>query len=111
MKREEKKIHLVDHIIYADTFWKRLKGLLGTTHLSKDNGLLLKPCRQIHTWGMKYSIDVVYLNESGEIVEIDEHVSPNRWKRKVPEATMVLEVSAGLMKRKNGFVGQKIDFL
>ena len=111
MKRDEKTIHLIDHILYADTFWKRLKGLLGTSHLPKDTGLLLRPCSQIRTWGMKYPIDVLYLDEIGRIVEIDRQVPPNRWKRKVPNAKMVLEISAGQIKGSRKMIGLKVDFL
>jgi len=109
--QKERTFRLVDRMILADSFWKRLKGLLGTEALPEDTGLLLKPCRQIHTWWMKYPIDVLYLDSQGNVLHIDPEVPPNKWKKPVTDAAMVLEVNAGLCRKKNVEIGQKIDFL
>lgn len=51
---------LVASLHLADTFWPRLKGLLGTAALSEGEGLLLRPCNCVHTCGMRYAIDVFF---------------------------------------------------
>ena len=109
--QEESTLRVVERIILADSFWKRLKGLLGTSELPEETGLLLKPCRQIHTWWMKYSIDVLYLDADGKVLHIDPEVPPNKWKKPIAEAQMVLEVAAGLCRKKKIKIGQKTDFL
>lgn len=106
----DESIKITETVIKAESFWKRLKGLLGTRELPEDTGLLLKPCRQIHTWWMNYPIDVLYLDSHGRILHIDSEVPPNTWKKPVKKADMVLEIKAGLCRKKNIQIGQKIEF-
>lgn len=55
-------------IRFANTFLTRLRGLLGRCPLGPDEALVIKPCRSIHTYGMKYTIDVAFLNSVGEVL-------------------------------------------
>lgn len=60
----------------ASTWWQRLRGLLGT-----DEGascLLLLNCRSIHTFGMRYAIDVAFVSSDGEVVRSERGVKPGR---------------------------------
>ncbi|MDR7866095.1 MAG: DUF192 domain-containing protein [Sporomusaceae bacterium] len=52
----------------ADGFFSRLKGLLGTKSLLMGEGLVIRPCNSIHTFGMSYSIDVVFAAD-GDLVK------------------------------------------
>ena len=83
----------VAEVILADTFFLRLRGLIGRT-LAEGQGLLLSPCNQIHTFWMGYPIDTVYLDAAGRIVRIDENVLPNRTCRGERGAKRVLELPA-----------------
>lgn len=81
----------------ADTFWRRLRGLLGRPPLQAGEGLLLRPCRAVHMHGMKYPLDVIFLDRSGAVVAIYEHLAPGaktRWHRPAYEA---LELPAGTL--------------
>lgn len=87
-------------LILADTFWRRLRGLLGASPLAPDHGLLIAPARDIHTWGMRYAIDLVFLDDALRIVHLHAHVPP--WRCcVVPRSagrksiTQVLELRAG----------------
>ena len=44
-------------------FLERMRGLLGTKNLDNDEGLLIAPCSSVHTFGMRYSIDVLFLDK------------------------------------------------
>jgi uncharacterized membrane protein (UPF0127 family) len=52
---------IADKCYVAESFFDRLKGLIGTKHMSNAEGLLLKPCNDIHMWFMSIPIDVVFL--------------------------------------------------
>jgi len=73
---------------FALTFPKRLKGLLYTE--PNDSVLLIVPCRSIHTFGMKYAIDVAFINQAGLVVRSIRDVFPNS-KEKCRDACAVLE--------------------
>ncbi|MDR3591054.1 MAG: DUF192 domain-containing protein [Negativicutes bacterium] len=78
----------------AETKAERLKGLLGTRCLPLGHGLLLRPCNGVHTYGMCYSIDVLFLDEEYRVVEIVPDMWPMRIARNCA-STMVLELPAG----------------
>lgn len=79
-------------------FWDRLKGLLGRQKLAENQGLLIKPCRQIHTFGMKFPIDVIFINREGLVVKVINCLEPGR-QAYAMKAAYTLEVSAGMAKR------------
>ncbi len=84
--------------IDAGTFFLRLRGLLGRG-LSRGEGLILTPCDQIHTFGMKYPIDVVYLDSAGLVLEVEAAVPEGKACRRVKGARSVLELFAGEAER------------
>ncbi|HOA34573.1 MAG TPA: DUF192 domain-containing protein [Clostridiales bacterium] len=86
---------LVRNVELANTFFTRLKGLMFRESLPNDTGLLIYPCCQIHTYFMKFSIDVVYLNRDFKVVFIDRNIQPGVSVRRIREAKCVLELNAG----------------
>jgi len=79
----------------ADSFWQRLIGLLAHTVLGDDEGLLLVPCSGIHTLGMRFTIDVVFLDRQNRVLGFADAVPPNRI-RSAPKGTFkVLEIAEG----------------
>lgn len=56
----------------------RMRGLLGTDHLAAGSGVLLLPCRAVHTRAMRYPIDVVFLDATGRVVRILREMVPGR---------------------------------
>lgn len=86
---------LGDEIWVAETKAERMKGLLGTQCLLAGQGLLLRPCSGIHTFGMKYAIDVLFLDGDYRVVETVDHMGPMRIARSYL-AIMVLELPAGM---------------
>ncbi len=63
-------------IIKADTFFKRLRGLMGQKNI--DYGMLFPKCNSIHTFNMKENIDVIGLNENNEVIYKYENLPKNR---------------------------------
>jgi uncharacterized protein len=79
-------------IVVARSGWRRLVGL---AFRGPPGGALLIPrCRSVHTFGMRFALDLVWLDSRGRVVAVDEHVPPwrVRWCRR---AAAVVEVPAG----------------
>lgn len=83
----------------ADRFLPRLVGLLGRRALAEGEGLLLVPCSSIHTLGMRFPIDVLFLGPEGNVLRALHGVPPWRVPAPVPGARMVLELPAGTLAR------------
>lgn len=96
---------ILQRVRVADRWWARLRGLLGTMCLDDSSGLLLKPCRAIHTWWMHYSLDVVFLDHGGMVVAIEEQIPPWSYASGGMNAYSTLELSSGAIKRLNIRVG------
>jgi uncharacterized membrane protein (UPF0127 family) len=62
----------------ADTHMSRLRGLLGRMKLRTDEGLWIVPCQGIHTIGLLFPIDVIYLDANGRVIHIIERLGPFR---------------------------------
>ena len=82
-------------VMLADNFWSRLVGLLLHRSLPNDEALLLVPCASIHTFGMRITIDVIFLDKQNKVLGFSDHVTPNRI-RSAPRGTVkVLEIAQG----------------
>jgi uncharacterized membrane protein (UPF0127 family) len=99
---------LADRLRVADTHWTRLRGLLGTSELAHGEGLWIRPCRQVHMFGMRYAIDVVFLDDATRIVGLTPDLRPWRVSPLVRAATSVLELPAGTIARAALREGQAI---
>ncbi|WP_414040869.1 DUF192 domain-containing protein [Acidithiobacillus sp. M4-SHS-6] len=93
----------------ASTPWSRAKGLLGKRRLSAEEALWLRPCRAVHTWGMGFPIDLVWLDGEGRILALREGLRPWYWawpiKAKVRDT---LELAAGQIARAELQLGQQL---
>jgi len=66
------------NIARADTHLKRLKGLLGTLRLNSDEGIWVTPSQGVHTIGLRFAIDLVYLNSNHSVIELVESIGTFR---------------------------------
>jgi len=86
-------------IFEANSFFPRLIGLLGTDKPDPHGALWIVPCSGIHTFGMHYPIDVLFLDKDGHIVRSKNHLKPGRFLKTVPSAESVVELPAGSIHR------------
>ena len=79
----------------ADTFWTRFVGLQFRGELPAGHALLITRCPSIHTFCMRFAIDVAFLDEQWRVVEISRNVRP--WRVQIPhaKACAVVETTAG----------------
>lgn len=92
---------LVDHLHIAGSFMERAIGLLGRGYLDSNEGLWIAPCSGIHTIGMRFPIDVLFLNRHGCALRVAPYVHPWRFCGPVRGARTVIELPAGTIRRQN----------
>lgn len=93
----------------ADRGERRRKGLLGRQQLSPGEGLWILPCEAVHTFGMKFSIDLIYLDREYRIRKLRSNVGP--WSLSAClSAHSVLELAAGTIQQTQSKRGDKLKF-
>lgn len=102
---------LAERAAVANTPSSRRRGLLGTEMLEEGDGLLITPCRQVHTLGMRYPIDLVFLDVEGRVVKTVRGLRPWRLSPFVLRARAVLEVPAGTVEGSGTAPGDRLRFL
>src|SRR5262249_56231965 len=68
---------LADRLRPAHTHWSRLRGLLGTRELGPGEGLWIRPSNQVHMFGMRYALDLVFLDSPGRVLRLIRNLAPN----------------------------------
>jgi hypothetical protein len=101
---------LGDKVETARTHLERTRGLLGTTKLPRGVGLWIVPCRSIHSFGMRYEFDALFIDREGRVVGIHPRFRRNRISRIFWSARGVLELSAGTLERTSTSLGDEIVF-
>ncbi len=93
----------------VDGFFGRLRGLLAKTSLKAGSGIVLKPCKQIHTFFMLFSIDVIFIDKDFRALHVIENMKPWRLSPLLLKSMYTVELSAGSLK--GGVkVGDKLCF-
>lgn len=92
----------------ADRPWSRLLGLLGRAKLAKDEGLLLTPCSSIHTFFMRFGIDVLYLDHNHVVVKAVHALRPFRFSACLRSARSVLELPVGVIEASGTQAGDQL---
>jgi uncharacterized membrane protein (UPF0127 family) len=83
----------------ADTAASRSHGLLGRDGLAPGDGLILDPCRLIHTFFMRFAIDVVFFDRHHRVTRVAREVRPFRFAWGGWSARVTLELPAGTLAR------------
>lgn len=82
-------------VAIANSFISRLVGLLSRRQLPDSEALLLVPCASIHTIGMRFTIDVLFLNRENRVLGYSDNVLPNRFRFAPKGTEKVLEIAQG----------------
>lgn len=100
---------LADRADIADTSAKRRTGLLKHTGLAPGEGLWIVPSEGVHTFGMKFTIDVAFLNKKRQIVKIRPNMGKGRMSVNL-FAHSVLELPAGTLLATGTEKGDQLEF-
>jgi len=104
-----KETWLATKVRKADNFLTRLIGLLKRTNLGPEEALWLMPSRGIHTIGMKFPIDVIFLNRSHHVVGLMAELMPNRISPIHFNGYSVLELPSGTIKKSRTEIGDQFE--
>lgn len=106
-----RQVSLASELSLADTHWTRLRGLLGTSanEFGNGSGLWIKPCRGVHTLGMRFPIDVLYLDRNQVVIHIERGLPPWRFAPVKLQATSVLELPCQTVAESGTQLGDNIE--
>lgn len=99
---------VAERVTVAETKLDRGVGLLSRDHLDPGEGLLIVPCRGVHTWWMRFTIDIVALNADGRVIDAVAGLRP--WRVRLPRrgSVSVLELPEGTLAASKTQVGHRI---
>ena len=100
---------LADHADIADTSKKRRTGLLKHSRLEPGEGLWIAPCEAVHTAGMKFPIDVLFLDRKRKVLKVRSDMQ--RWRiAACLRAHSVLELPSGTAAATETMAGDQLEF-
>lgn len=100
---------LAGSVVSAETLLSRCRGLLGRDELPAGEGLLIRPCRGVHTFFMRFPIDVVFLDRTQRVVATVCHLKPGRMTRIFLKAASALELPAGTIALSRTSCGDQVE--
>jgi uncharacterized membrane protein (UPF0127 family) len=106
-----RQTYLATSLAVADTHWTRFRGLLGLRQddFRNGSGLWIIPCHGVHTLGMGFPIDVVYLDGSLTVVHVQRDLRPWRFAPVRMQAASVLELPCRTTDETRTEVGDRIE--
>lgn len=106
------KLKIDDSIIMdlkiAKNMFSRMKGLMGKKEI--DYAMYFYPCNAIHTFFMKIPIDVLYLDNCGNILSMDINLKPWKIGKYHRKAKCVIELPSNSIQKYNIQIGQMVSF-
>lgn len=99
---------LGDRVWLADRWWPRLRGLLGRGPLAEGGGLVIEPCKAVHMYGMKYSLDIAFVDDRGEVLAIYPELAPGARTAWHGPARRAVELPAGKLSQTGTVVGDRL---
>ena len=99
---------IVSQMTLANTFWQRTVGLMGRSSISHDEGIWIQECSSIHTVGMRFSIDVIFVDRDGYILRIVRSVKPNLSQLVCHLAQSVIEIGCAAHLGHDLLVGDQL---
>jgi hypothetical protein len=108
---QTRQAYLATALAVANTHWTRLRGLLGihAHDFRNGSGLWIVPSHGVHTLGMGFPIDVVYLDKSLTVIEVQRDVPPWRFTPVRTQAASVIELPCHTAAETQTAVGDKIQ--
>lgn len=102
-------VRVIQKISKTSNFLERMRGLLASPPLKANEGLLIVPCSLVHTIGMNYAIDLVFLDKQWTIVKTVKALKP--WRMAASNAaSMVLELAVDSLDQLQLTNGQQLEW-
>ena len=103
--------YLATELTIARTHWTRFRGLMATdgSRFRRGQGLWISPSHGIHTFAMRFPIDVLYLDRERIVIYLEEELKPWRMAAIRVLAHSVLELPTGIIRESKTKVGDQVD--
>lgn len=108
---QTKNVVLAEDIFIANTVFTRIKGLLGRSILLPSQALILDPCNAVHTFFMRFPIDILFLDKENRVIKAISDLKPNRVSRTYWKANKVVELPAGKLNLTNTGIKDQLKIL
>jgi uncharacterized membrane protein (UPF0127 family) len=95
--KSENRPVLIETVLFAESTSQRMKGLLGRSGLPETSGMLIRPCRSIHMWFMRFPIDAAFLDADLKVLKLSRHLKPWQLAFAPPRTHAVLETATGVL--------------
>lgn len=99
---------LADKAEIANNPLKRMKGLLGKSEFSQGSALILDPCDSVHTFFMRFAIDIIFIDKNNSVVKIISSMKPYRLSGIYFKSRLAIELPSGKTLATNTQLGDKI---
>ena len=108
---QTRQAYLATALAVANTHWSRLRGLLGlsSSDFRNGSGLWIVPCHGVHTLGMGFPIDVIYLDRAMTVIHIQPALQPWRFAPVRSKAASVLELPCRMAAATRTALGDRIE--
>ena len=108
-----RQAYLATQLSIAATHWTRLRGLMCTEqdNFNTGQGLWIVPSRGVHTFAMRFPIDVVYLNEDKTVVHLEQDLKPWRVAAVRMQAASVIELPCNILHTTGTSIGDEIEIV
>lgn len=103
--------YLATALSLANTHWSRLRGLMCTdaATFSAGKALWIVPCRGVHTFAMRFPIDVVYLDRAQVVLHLEKNLMPWRMAPVRMSAASVLELPPNTLADSGTSIGDELE--
>ena len=108
---QTRRQYLATQLAVAATHWTRFCGLMGrkSANFPQGRGLWIVPCRGVHTWGMRFPIDVVYLTPENVVLHLEQALRPWRFAPVRFRAASVLELPENTVRSTGTTIGDQLE--
>lgn len=101
---------IANETIIADSFFKRLRGLMFVKSFEEDKALLINPCNMIHTFFMNFPLDILFISKDNEVLEVIENMEKRKISPHIKSAVTVIELPSGTIAKTKTRKGHYIEF-
>lgn len=93
----------------ATTWWRRGVGLIGRKGLPEGGGLIIQPCNSVVSFFMRFTIDVIFVDDKNTVLHVLHSMVPWRTSRIVRGSKFVVELPAGKARETGTDVGDQLE--
>ena len=108
LRNLSKNSEIAHTVMVADSLYLRLKGLLGESSIEPGKALWIHRCNNIHTWFMRFPIDVIFVDKKMIVKSKVENLKPWRLSLPVWRAYSVFEMAAGTLRTTQVAIGDQL---